>query len=91
MRVKIADAQGELNDDRRQQVQSANKEFSSQLRSIAGDLGSNLSLSGAENQLRSAFSQLGDAYRQTFAKIDCGLVMHERVEAEPPALGSAER
>jgi hypothetical protein len=67
----IADAQGELSDERRQQVQAANQEFTQQLESIAGDLGSSLSASGAKDQLGSAFSQLADAYEQTFAKVDC--------------------
>ena len=41
---KIRDAQGDLNAERKKQVQSANQEFSSQLQSIDGDLGSSLSL-----------------------------------------------
>jgi uncharacterized protein HemX len=68
---KIADAQGDLSDERRQQVESANREFKSQLDSIAQGLTSNLSLSGAEEKLRSAAQQLADSYRQTFAQIDC--------------------
>lgn len=67
----IANAQGDLNDERRQQVESANKEFSAQVQSIAGDLGSSLSLSGAGEQLQSALNQLADSYQQTFAKVDC--------------------
>jgi hypothetical protein len=69
---KIADAEGDLNDERRQQLEAANKKFSSQLQSIASDLGSSTSVSGASAQLQSAFNQLADAYRQTFAKVDCG-------------------
>jgi molybdopterin converting factor small subunit len=68
----IANAQGDLNDERRQQVESANKEFSSQVQSIADDLGSSLSLSGAGDQLQSALNQLANSYKQTFAKVDCG-------------------
>jgi hypothetical protein len=69
---KISDAQGDLNEERRQGVESANKEFTSQLDAIASDLGSNLSLGGAEAKLRSAAEQLASSYRQTFAKVDCG-------------------
>jgi chromosome segregation ATPase len=69
---KITDAQGDLNDERRQEVESANKEFTSELESIASGLGSNLSLSGAGEKLRMAAQQLADSYKQTFAKVDCG-------------------
>jgi dsDNA-specific endonuclease/ATPase MutS2 len=69
---QITDAQGDLNEERKQEVQSANKEFTSQLNAIASDLGSNLSLSGAESKLRNAAQQLASAYKQTFAKVDCG-------------------
>jgi hypothetical protein len=34
-------------------------------------LGSNLSLSNAESQLKSAMQQLASSYQQTFAKVDC--------------------
>jgi hypothetical protein len=68
---KIADAQGDLSDERRQEVESANKQFKAELNSIAEGLTSNLSLSGAEEKLRSAAQQLADSYQQTFAKIDC--------------------
>jgi hypothetical protein len=68
---KIGDAQGNLNDERKQQVESANKQFKSQLDSIASGLTSDLSLSGAEQKLRTATQQLANSYKQTFAKIDC--------------------
>ena len=44
---QIAEAQVDLNDERKQQVESANKKFTSQLQSIATDLSSSLSVSGA--------------------------------------------
>jgi hypothetical protein len=69
---KITDAQGDLNDERKQEVEAANKEFTPQLDAIASDLGSNLSLSGAEAKLRTAADQLASSYRQTFAKVNCG-------------------
>jgi Tfp pilus assembly protein PilP len=68
----IADAQGDLNDERKQQVESANKQFTSQLESIANGLTSNLSLSGAEQKLKDATQQLASSYKETFAKVDCG-------------------
>jgi hypothetical protein len=67
----IKDAQGDLNEDRKQQVESANQEFSSQVQAVASDLGTSLSTSGAEAKLKSAGAQLKSAYQQTFAKIDC--------------------
>lgn len=68
----IADAQGDLNDERKQQVESANKQFTSQLESIANGLTSNLSLSGAEQKLKDATQQLASSYKETFAEVDCG-------------------
>jgi predicted transcriptional regulator len=69
---KITDAQGDLNNERKQQVESANEEFTSQLEAVANDLTSNLSLSGAEAKVRSAAQQLASSYKQTLAMVDCG-------------------
>jgi chromosome segregation ATPase len=69
---KINDAQGNLTEERRQEVESANKEFESDLESIAEGLTSDLSLGGAEQKLRTAAQQLAGSYKQTFAKVDCG-------------------
>jgi dsDNA-specific endonuclease/ATPase MutS2 len=68
----IKDAQPDLNDDRKQEVESANQEFASQVQTVASDLGTNLSASGAKAKLQSAATQLQTAYKQTFAKVDCG-------------------
>ena len=68
---KIKDAQGDLSGDRRQQVQDATKTFTSQVQSIAGSIGKSTSLSDAKAQLTSALQQLGDAYKQSFARVDC--------------------
>jgi hypothetical protein len=68
---KIKDAQGNLSGNRRQQVQDATKTFTSQVQSIAGSVGKSTSLSEAKAQLTSALQQLGDAYKQSFAKVDC--------------------
>jgi uncharacterized membrane-anchored protein YjiN (DUF445 family) len=68
---KIADAQGQLNSDRKQQVQSANSQFKSQVSSIVSNVGTNLSLSNAKSQLTSALQQLATSYQQTLAKVDC--------------------
>src|SRR4051794_28258199 len=68
----IKDAQGDLNDDRRKQVQDANQAFASQVRTLAGQVvGGSLSTADAKTQITSAFDQLAGTYRQTLAKVDC--------------------
>ena len=68
---QISDAQGDLNDERKQEVESANQKFSAQLETVAADLGSNLSLSGAQAAVQSAGKELASTYQQTFASIEC--------------------
>jgi uncharacterized protein YjbJ (UPF0337 family) len=68
---KIKDAQGDLSDDRRQEVEAATKTFTSQVQSIIESLGSSTSLRDAGPQLTSATQQLATAYKQSFAPIDC--------------------
>jgi uncharacterized protein YjbJ (UPF0337 family) len=68
---KIKDAQGDLSDDRRQQVEAATRTFTSQVQSIIESLGSSTSLRDAASQLSSATQQLAAAYKQSFAPIDC--------------------
>jgi t-SNARE complex subunit (syntaxin) len=68
---QIAEAQGDLNDERKQELESANKEFKSQFQSIAKELSTSLSVSGAKEQFQAAVKQLADAYRQSFAGVDC--------------------
>ena len=68
---KIKDAQGDLSADRRKQVEDATKTFTSQVQSIAGSIGKSTSLSQARTQLSSALQQLGTAYKQSFAGVDC--------------------
>ena len=69
--TQIKDAQADLSDDRRSEIQAANKTFESQVKSAISDLGTSTSIDEAKNQLSAAFKALGDAYKQTFAKIDC--------------------
>jgi uncharacterized protein YsxB (DUF464 family) len=69
---KIAAAQSQLNEQRKKQVQAANQAFVSQFQSIASDFGKSLSISGAQAKLQAAVQQLSAAYRNTFAKVDCG-------------------
>jgi hypothetical protein len=69
--LQIEDAQGELDDQRKREVQSANEAFSSQVQSIVDDLGTSLSISGAKSQLQSALQQFANSYQQTLATISC--------------------
>jgi Tfp pilus assembly protein PilP len=68
---KITDAQGNLNAERKQQVQAANAAFTAQVKSIASSVTSNLSLADAGTQLKTAATQLADSYKQTLGKVDC--------------------
>ena len=69
---KIAGAQGDLADSRKAQVQSANEQFTSQVKNVVTSVGRSLSLGNAKQQLTTALQQLATSYQQTFAKIDCG-------------------
>jgi two-component SAPR family response regulator len=68
----IADAQDQLSDDKKQQVQQANEAFESKVKALAGDLGKSVSIEDAATQLKSDFADLATTYRQSFAPIDCG-------------------
>jgi uncharacterized protein HemX len=68
---QIKDAQGDLNAERKSQVQQATQQFKAQVTSIAQTVGSSTSLSSAGTQLQSAVKQLGNSYKQSLAKVDC--------------------
>ena len=68
---QIAEAQGDLNDERKQELEAANKEFTSQFQSIAKELSTSLSVNEAKDQFQAAVKQLADAYSQSFAGVDC--------------------
>ena len=68
---QIVEAQGDLNDKRKQELESANKEFTSQFQSIAKELTTTLSVNEAKAQFQAAVKQLADAYSQSFAGVDC--------------------
>ena len=69
--TKIKDAQPKLNAERKQQVQSANQAFRTELESVVNNIGTNLSISNAEAKLKTAVQQLAQSYQQTFAAINC--------------------
>ena len=67
----ISDNVDELAGEFKSQVQQANESFSNAVDSVAGSLGSDLTLSGAESQIKTAVSSLGSAYTQAFASVKC--------------------
>jgi len=68
---KIADAQDQLSESDKQQVQEANQEFRSKLNTLGGDIGESVSLEEAAQQLKSDFADLARTYEQALAPIDC--------------------
>ena len=64
----IKGAQGDLADDRRQAVQQANKKFAARCRSVVKQVFRSTSAAEAKTQLTSAFQQLADTYKQTYAQ-----------------------
>ena len=70
--AKMKDAEAQLDDQRKQQVESASKTFGSQIESAVRDLGTSRSLSGALTELQNHLIQLRDGYQKALAPIDCG-------------------
>jgi hypothetical protein len=70
--AKIADAQDQLSEGDRQQVQEANETFKSKVSAVGGDLGKSLSIEDAAKQLKSDFADLATTYQQSFGPIGCG-------------------
>jgi membrane peptidoglycan carboxypeptidase len=68
---KIKKAQGNLAPARKEQVVTASHTFETQLSSILTGITSNLSLSNAESQFKSAVTQLGTSFKQSLAPINC--------------------
>ena len=68
---EIKDAEGDLNDERKQEVQSATSQFSSQVESVVNTVGRSTSLDQAASQLSSAFEGLANSFKQTLSPIDC--------------------
>jgi hypothetical protein len=69
--AKIRNARGELDDQRRQQVESASQAFGTDVESVVEDLGSGASLSAALTELQNSLVRLRDSYRTALAPIDC--------------------
>ena len=67
----IAGARGDLSEQRRQEVQAANEQFTSAVRKTVENVPAATSLHGAKTEVEQALKQLGDSYRRTLAKISC--------------------
>ena len=68
----ITDAQAQLSEGQRQQVQKANEAFKSKVKAVGTDLGKSVSIEDAATQLKSDFDELATTYQQSFGPIDCG-------------------
>ena len=69
---KMTDAQGDLDDTRKKEVEQATHEFTFEVNSIVTSLASTTSLNSAAKQLEAAFQKLATSYEKTFSKINCG-------------------
>jgi hypothetical protein len=68
----IADAQSDLSDDRRSEVEAATNEFTSTVKNVASDLGTtSLSASDAKARVVTGLQQLEASYKKAFAPLDC--------------------
>jgi septation ring formation regulator EzrA len=68
---KMKDAEGDLNDERKAQVEAAGQTFARQIQSIAQSLSSSESLSGAKQQVETGLRELQDSFQRALAPIDC--------------------
>lgn len=68
---QIADARGDLNDELKQQVQTANETFKSSLDKAVSQVTESRSLSAAVTSIKAAIAQLGTSYREALQPIDC--------------------
>jgi hypothetical protein len=67
----IADAQSDLSDDRRSEVEAATNEFTSTVKNVASDIGTSLSASDAKARVVTGLQQLAASYKKAFAPLDC--------------------
>ena len=68
---EIADAQSDLSDERRSEVEAATNEFTSTVKNVAGDLGTSLSAADAKARVVTGLQQLEASYQKAFAPLDC--------------------
>jgi uncharacterized coiled-coil DUF342 family protein len=68
---KIGDARKDLAQADREQVDKANQAFATSVRQTFADVGTKTSLQDAATQLKTAFQNLADSYRNTFGQLNC--------------------
>jgi transposase len=69
--TQIKNAQGDLSDERKQQVQEANKAFESEVKGIVSNIGQSTSISDAASQMQTAMRELASSYKASFDRVDC--------------------
>lgn len=67
----IADATGDLAEDKRKDVHAANDAFKAKMAQIGASLGSSLSIENALAQGKAALKELANSYKSTFGQLDC--------------------
>jgi phosphoglycerate-specific signal transduction histidine kinase len=67
----ISSATGDLAQDRKKDVQTANAGFTATMDQIRVDLGNKLSIQDAATQAKAALQHLAESYRSTFGQFDC--------------------
>jgi hypothetical protein len=67
----IAQAQGQLSSDRKQQVQAANTAFKQALSQTVSDLATSLSAQNAASHVQTALGKLASSYESAFSAVSC--------------------
>jgi hypothetical protein len=67
----MTDAQSDLSEDRRSEVEAATKQFTDSIRTVAGEFGRSLSASDAKTQAANALQELEASYKTTLEPLDC--------------------
>jgi Tfp pilus assembly protein PilP len=68
---QMTKAQKDLKGNRKQQVQSANQAFKSEVTDVGRQLGKSVTLSAGAQQIKTALQSLATGYQQALAPIDC--------------------
>jgi hypothetical protein len=68
---QIKGARADLSDDRRQELDSANQAFESQVEDVVQQIASGATGGDAASTISAAAQQLAGSYEETFARIDC--------------------
>jgi hypothetical protein len=69
---EIRDAQGDLGEERRQEVEAATDAFAAEVREVGSTILRSTSVEEARSQLGAAADQLAESYSTTLGAVDCG-------------------